>query len=77
MDYRENIIQAKNRYCEITGLAAATVATKVMNDGKFFDRVEEGKGFTMDTYEKVMRWFQDNMPGKLNGQKGKRHNGKE
>lgn len=64
MDYRSNIIEAKNRYCEITGLAPATVATKVANDGKFFDRIEAGKGFTMATYEKVMEWFKENTPKK-------------
>lgn len=26
----------------------------------------------MDTYEKVMRWFHDNMPAKLNGHRRKR-----
>lgn len=64
MDSREKLLEAKNRYCEATGLAQATVATKVMNDGKFFDRIEDGKGFTMGTYEKVMRWFKENTPKK-------------
>lgn len=62
MDHCARILEAKNRYCEITGLASATVATKVMNDGKFFDRIESGAGFTMRTYEKVMKWFHENTP---------------
>lgn len=70
MDYRLDILSAAKRYCEVTGLAAPTVATKVMNDGKFFDRLESGGGCTMKTYQKVMHWFEENMPAKKNGHNG-------
>lgn len=62
MDYREELLNACKRYCEATGKAQATVATLVMNDGKFFDRMLAGKGCTVDTYKKVMQWFKENTP---------------
>lgn len=62
MDYRTELLTIASKYCELTGKSRSTIATKVMNDGKFFDRIENGAGCTMDTYEKVMRWFVFNMP---------------
>lgn len=60
IDYRQELLSRARRYCEASGLALATVSNKVMNDGKFFDRLAAGKGCTVDTYGKVMRWFDEN-----------------
>jgi len=62
MNSKDTLISAFDRYCELTGLAPATVSTKVANDGKFYDSVKAGSGFTMKRYEKIMRWFQENTP---------------
>lgn len=62
MDFRSELLNAVSNYCQVTGKSPATVATQVMNDGKFFDRIESGGGCTMHTYEKVMKWFKDNAP---------------
>lgn len=62
MKLREKLIEAKNLYCASTSLSSATVGTKVANDGKFFDRVEGGGSLTIETYEKVMQWFEENTP---------------
>ncbi len=51
---------------ERTGLARATISTKVMNDGKFFDRIEVTRDCTLSTYHKVKRWFKENTPSKVN-----------
>jgi len=62
MNHRIEILNAVKSYCEITKKSPATIATKVMNDGKFFDRLEAGGSCTMRTYEKVMQWFILNTP---------------
>jgi len=62
MDFRDNLITAFNRYCEITGLQPATVSTKVTNDGKFYESILNGAGCTMKRYEHIMEWFKVNTP---------------
>ncbi|MDX2074683.1 MAG: hypothetical protein SFX19_10040 [Alphaproteobacteria bacterium] len=67
MNYRENLLIAAKNYCAATGKSLATVSTFVMNDGKFFDRIESGGGCTMDTYQKVMDWLETHTPIQSNG----------
>lgn len=62
MTPRETLKKMLDRHCEATGLAPATVATKAVNDGKFFDRIFSGGGFTTDTYARAIKWFEDNAP---------------
>lgn len=64
MNTKQEIIDAFDRYCELTGLSKATVSTKVMNDGKFYDRITGDSGCTMATYEKAMNWFKEHTPKK-------------
>ena len=63
MDYRKQLLEAVEVCCARTGLARATIATKVVNDGKFFDRIEAGGGFTMRTFEAFIRFFEQNAGG--------------
>lgn len=67
MDFRDILIAEFTRHCEATGLAPSTVSTKAANDGKFYDSLVDGAGFTMQRYEKVMQWFKDHTP--VNGHK--------
>lgn len=69
MDLRAELLEAKNLYCERTGLAPATAASKAANDGKFFDRIENGGNFTIETFEKVMAWFRKNTPAQTRKRK--------
>lgn len=62
MDSTTKLISAFQEYGRRTGLRPATVSTRVANDGKFYDGLLEGKGITMKRYEKIMRWFEENMP---------------
>ncbi len=62
MDFRASMLAALDRHCAATGLKPSTVATKAVNDGKFFERVREGGGFNIRTYERVMEWFRENAP---------------
>lgn len=62
MDLRDNLITAFKTYCERTGLAPATASTKAANDGKFYDSLLTGAGFTERRYYKVMDWLKQNTP---------------
>lgn len=63
MNHRtKELIDLAKAHRRATGIEMATIATKVMNDGKFFDRIENGGGFTMRTYDKVKDWFRIHTP---------------
>lgn len=62
MDLRLDMLTACDRYCLLTGKKRSTASTYAMKDGKFFDRIASGAGFHYQTYERVMRWFQENTP---------------
>jgi hypothetical protein len=62
MNHRETLLKAFEGYCKRTGRTESGVSNIIMNDGKFYDRVKSGGGFTIKTYETVMRWFQENAP---------------
>jgi len=62
MDYRSQLLVLGRAYAEATGRSLPRVATQVRNDGKFFKRLEDGGGCTMDTYGRCIQWFADNWP---------------
>jgi hypothetical protein len=57
MDLRAQILVAADDWCRATGRSKARLATIVMNDGKFFLRIERGAGFTIRTHERFMKFF--------------------
>jgi hypothetical protein len=57
MTLRDQLLHDATRFCEEKGMSKARLATIVVNDGKFFDRVEAGGGFTTRTYEKFQAHF--------------------
>ncbi len=57
MTRKATLIDTAERHCRFTGISKARLASIVVNDGKFFDRIERGGGFTADTYERFMSYF--------------------
>ncbi|HEX3065177.1 MAG TPA: hypothetical protein VHQ39_06830 [Dongiaceae bacterium] len=57
-DLTTHLLRSAEAYCRRTGLSKARLATIVINDGKFFDRVAAGGGLTVKTYEKFMAHFE-------------------
>ncbi len=62
MDYRTQLLTLCREYCRATGRSEARVATIVHSQGRFFDRIRDGQGCSVDTYLKVKRWFVENWP---------------
>ena len=54
---RDELLSAARRYCDDTGLALATVATRVANDSRFFERMAAGGDCTTRKYERFMAFF--------------------
>lgn len=69
MTVKERLIQEAEAYCRRAGITRARLATVVMNDNKFFSRLEKGGGFTVTTYERFMRFFADHPPQCLNAKR--------
>ncbi len=57
MTLKTTLIEAAERHCRLAGISKARLASIVVNDGKFFDRIERGGGFTAETYERFMAHF--------------------
>lgn len=57
MDLTAHLLSAAEAHCERTGMSKARLATIVVNDGKFFERIEGGGGLTVKTYERFMAYL--------------------
>lgn len=69
MNHRQKLLTAVAKYCESTQRARSGVGLTILNDSKFFDRIENGASCTVDTYEKVMCWLKQHTPRKGKEQK--------
>lgn len=65
MDLKSDLLAIADRYCDATGMSKARLATILANDGKFFDRIEAGGGFTVRRFEDSMRWLSDHWPSEI------------
>lgn len=65
MDYREEMLTLARLYSERTKRSLARIGTLVHNQGAFFNKLEDGKTVTVETYQKVLRWFSKNWPADL------------
>ena len=62
IDFRASLLKAAKQYEKATGNSRATFASQAVKDARFFDRIENGSTCTFKTYEKIMAWFEENMP---------------
>lgn len=58
------MLSVASDYCASMGISRSTLGRFIVNDGKFFDRIESGGGCTIDTHDKVMTWFKNHSPKK-------------
>lgn len=60
---REHLRQTAAVFETFTGVTPKTVGKRAINDNTYFDRVVDGgQGFTIGTYDRVMRWLSENWP---------------
>ncbi len=63
MTLRERLLEEAETFCAATGMSKARLATIVVNDGKFFDRIEAGGDCTTGTFERFQTHFAANPSG--------------
>lgn len=64
LNFTDTLLHAAAEYCTRTGMSRSRLATIVVNDGKFFDRIERGGGFTTKTYQRFLDFFRENEHGR-------------
>lgn len=57
MDLSANMLALADRYCAEKKISRSRLATIVVNDGKFFDRIDKGGSLTVRTYERFIEFF--------------------
>lgn len=61
-ELKAHILLLGSRFADLTGLAPSTIGMRVARDARFFDRINDGGGFTVKTYDSVLFWFVDHWP---------------
>lgn len=61
-ELRHHLITCASAFAGAKGLSISTVGRQAANDWRFFDRLDDGSGFTVGKYDEVMRWFAENWP---------------
>lgn len=56
------MLDAVKEHCRLTKRKASTVGNYAVNDGGFFERLQNGGSCNVDTYNKVIRWLDKNKP---------------
>jgi len=49
-------------YCHISGLAEATVSSRLFNDGKRLSEIRKGADVGVRRIERAVRWLSENWP---------------
>lgn len=57
-----NLLILADAFCTRRSLSRGRVSTLVFNDGKRLDRLAQGKGLQINTYERALEWFSANWP---------------
>lgn len=57
MTLKDQLLDDATRFCQKKGISKARLANIVVNDGKFFERIEAGGQFTTRTYERFQAHF--------------------
>ena len=66
MTLKEELLQEAEDFCVATGMSKARLATIVINDGKFFERLKAGGDCTTSTLERFRAHFSENRPDRAN-----------
>jgi hypothetical protein len=59
VDYRKCLVREAKRYAAANGISLAAVGKLVMNDQAFFKQIDGTRGCTVDTFQYIMRWFDE------------------
>jgi hypothetical protein len=57
-----HLLRLVEAYCAATKRSEARIATLIHNQGAFFDHIRRGRHCTVPTFNKAIRWFDENWP---------------
>lgn len=58
----DSLMTLVDTFCAATGLAEATLSTRVMKDGKRLEAIRAGKDIGTRRLAEAIQWFSDNWP---------------
>jgi hypothetical protein len=58
----DSLLTLVDAYCAATGLAEATLSTRVMHDGKRFELIRQGRDIGVRRLAEAVQWFSANWP---------------
>ncbi len=64
-ELRANLLSCAKAYAEAQGLEVVTVARLAAGDWRFFERMQNGRGFTARKYDEVVAWFSSHWPERV------------
>ena len=53
---REHLNVIANQYYELTGWTPSHIGAHALGDATFFRRLNQGAGFTVATYDRLIKW---------------------
>jgi hypothetical protein len=65
MDYRAQLVTLVETYAAAAKRSEARIANLIGRDGRFFQRMRDGRGCSVDTRDGTMQWFSDHWPAEL------------
>ena len=61
-DIRAVLLWRAKSFARMTGVSLSAIAKQSLNDPARLSRVAKGHNFTIQTYDRVMGWLDDNWP---------------
>jgi hypothetical protein len=58
-DIKKALIGRAEAFAKAQETTLSTIGLKAVNDSKFFKQVIDGRGFSINTYQKVMDWLDE------------------
>lgn len=59
---RHSLLALAAAFEAATDISPATVGKRALNDNTFFNRLREGRGFNVRTYDRLVAWFAAEWP---------------
>lgn len=59
---RSNLLAVATAFAEAEGVSLASIGQRALKDNTFFSRVASGSNFTVETYDRVVKWLSKNWP---------------
>lgn len=59
---RQTVIDRAKRFSALTGMSLTSIGTAALHDGCAIPEIIGGRDFKLSTYQRLMRWFDENWP---------------